>query len=164
MVAENITSVDIAINILVQLFNIVLFLIIFKYFFADSIISAVDKRRQLLSKLKKAEQEYEEIIKNAEEKKQEILNQALEHKQKLIEEAKALAYTEREKIIKEASKQADEIVESAKAYWEKLKKELIENWERSLKETSKAVVLKLFENNIDLQEKYLDEVVKQFKS
>ncbi len=155
---------DVVINIIVQAFNILLFLFVFKYFFADSIAKSIEDRKRLLDKIKNAESEYEKILKDAEKKSSEIIQEALNHKKKIIEEAKTLAYEEKEKIINEAKKQADEIIETAKAYWEKLKQELMLEWEKALKETSKAVVLKLFEWNIDFKEKYLEEVLKQFKS
>ena len=155
---------DVIINILVQAFNILLFLFVFKYFFADSIAKSIEERRKLLQKIKNAEQEYERMINEAKQKSSEIIQDALNHKNKIIEEAKVIAYEEKEKIIKEATRQADEIVENAKSFWEKLKQELMQEWENALKQTSKAVVLKLFDGDVQLKDKYLEEIIKQFKN
>jgi len=157
------TTIDILINVLVQGINIVIFFMLLKYFLAEPISKEVAKRRELLDKIKNAEERYQQILKEAEEKKSQILKQALEHKEKILQEAKAMAYQEKQKIIEEARKKADEIIESAKAYGEKLKQELIKSWEDALKRTAKVVVKKLFEKDVELQDKYLDEVINQFK-
>lgn len=162
MSGENISNIDIIINILAQVFNIWVFLFVFKYFLADKVVELIENRKKLLAKIQNAEEKYNQIISEAEEEKNKIIKDALKHKEKILEEAKVLASQEKERILNKAHQQAEEIIENAKAYWEKLKKQLEESWEYSLKHTTKLVVLKLFGKDTELKEKYLNEVIKEF--
>jgi len=160
---HEVTTWQIILNVLIQVINILIFFWVFKYFFADAIVNAIEERRKLINKLKNAEQEYKMMIEKAEGEKKQIIEEALQHKNQIIEEARALALKEKEKIIEEAKRKAKEIVDNAKAEWEKLKKQLEETWEESLKYTTKLVVRKLFNEDKDLKEEYLKKLIEEFK-
>jgi F-type H+-transporting ATPase subunit b len=160
---HEVSTAHVLINVAIQIINILIFFLVFKYFFADKILEAVEERKKLLEKIKKAEEEYQRIIAEAEEKKKQILQEAEEHKKKIIEEAEALAKQKAEQIIKEAQRKADEIIENAKAEAYKLKKELEDQWAESVKYTAKLVVNKLFEENKELQDQYLQKLIEEFR-
>jgi F-type H+-transporting ATPase subunit b len=151
------------VNVLIQIINIVLFFVLFRFFLAQPIVEAIEKRKKLLDKIKNAEQEYQRLIEEAQQEKRKILEEAEKHKLQIIEEAKATALKEKEKIISDAKRKADDIIESAKAEAEKLKKMLEENWLSSVKYTTKLVINKLFNENKQLSDQYLETLIKEFE-
>ena len=160
---HEVSTLHIIVNVIVQIFNLVIFFLVFKYFFADQILEAIENRKKMLEKIKKAEDEYEKIIEKAEEEKNNILREAERHKKQILEEAEALAKERAKQIIEEAKRKADDIVENAKAEAYKLKKELENWWLQSVKYTTKLVVSKIFEENKDLQDQYLEKLISEFK-
>lgn len=155
--------IEMLINVFFQAVNLVIFFWIFKYFFADKIISAVEERKQMLDKIKNAEKEYNDIVENAKSESESIINKALDHENKIIEEAKSTAEKKKEEIIQQAQKEADKIKDSAKEEFENYKKELEENWEEWVKRTSKEVVKKIFGEDKSLQDEYISKLAKDFK-
>lgn len=148
------------IYIIVQIFNLIVFFWIFYYFFWWKIVRAVEDRNNLMDKLKHAEEEYDRIIDNAETEKKSIIEDWIKHKNKLIEEWKVSAENHKEIILSEARKKSDDILEQAKVDSQRLKKDLEDNWEYSVRLTAKNVCKKIFDDNLDLQEAYLDNALR----
>jgi vacuolar-type H+-ATPase subunit H len=64
-------------------------------------------------------------------------------------------------IIQEANKKADKILNDANNSAKVLSTELEKNFIESVKKTSKVVVKKLLQKDMDLQKTYLEEIVKE---
>lgn len=156
-------TMEMLLNVFFQAANLVIFFFIFKYFFADKIMNAVEERKQMLDRIKHAEEEYNNIIENAKSESENIINRALEHENKIMEEAKSSAEKKKEELIEQANKEAEKIKESAKEEYENYKKELEENWEEWVKRTSKEVVRKIFGEDKSLQDEYISKLAKDFK-
>lgn len=150
-------------NVAFQILNLVIFFFIFKILFWDKIISSLNERRDLLNKIKNAEEEYDNIISSAKSESDRIIKEWLSHKESILSEAEELAKMEKSKIIDQANNKAKEIIDSAiqKAEW--IQKQLEENWENSVKNTTKVVLNKIFEDNVEFQEDYLNKLVSNFK-
>ncbi len=149
-------------NVSLQVVNLIIFFFLFKYFFADKIISAINERKELMNKLKNADEEYENIIESANKKYEELVEQASKHKESILAEANQLAEKEKEKIISSANKKAEDIVNNAQIESEKIKKDLENNWEQSVKDTTKTVLTKLFDRNVDFQDEYIKKLIQEF--
>jgi len=154
---------EINVGVLVaQLINFALILFLFKKFVGDSITKALLARRAELAKAEDATKVYEETLVKAAEEKKLLIEEWLVHKNKLIEEAKQAATQKADGIIASAEKSAARIASQAEDKATKLETELKKWFVDGVKKTTHVVVKKLFEKNVALQEKYLDELVQEF--
>ncbi len=147
--------------LVVQILNFLIIFFIFKKFIGDKILTEITEKRELFAKLKNLEQECEWIEKNAKEKAAQIVHEGVEHKNALIHDAKSLAQQQQEAMISEAQRRADSIVEQAQVEADLMKKDLTADFADSVKKTTKLVVDKLVHDNAQLQDQYLDTLVKE---
>ena len=94
--------------------NFLVLVFLFRKLLGDKIVQEVEKRRTMLEKLKKADDEYKKMIEFARKESDSILEKAEKTKKDMIHEAHLVAEEEKSKIIKEAHHKADLIVSEAK--------------------------------------------------
>ncbi len=150
-------------GIIAQIINFGILFFLFSKFLTKPITNMVEKRRELIKKLEQAELSYSEKINEAEEEKKTIINDAMIEKEKIIMEAWMLASKRKEEILDEAKNKANLLIEDAEVKSKHLWDELEKNFISSVKKTSKMVVNKLFNKDIELKEKYLDEILAWIK-
>lgn len=153
----------ILLNMGFQIINLIIFFFIFKFMFWGKISKSLKERKELISKLKNADEEYENLITKAHEEKSSIIDEALDHKKSIINEAKTLAEKEKNKIIDWANKKAEDIVSSAQMQANEMQKSLEAGFEKWVKDTVKVVVKKIINENASLQDQYLDNLIKNVK-
>lgn len=148
--------------LIAQLINFTLIFFAFKYFVGNKLILAIKKRREELAKAEDATKIYDEIMQQAELDKKALIDEGLDHKNKLLEEAKLSAIQKGDAIIHAAEKNAISITQQAKQKAAKLETDLKMWFVDGVKKTTHVVVKKLFDKDVNLQEKYLDELVGDF--
>lgn len=134
---------------------------IFSRFAARPLSNQIEERRKLIEKIKKADELYKQKIDEADQKAQLTINESLKQKEKILTEGESLALKQQVEIVNEANHKAEKIVLDAKNTVKTLEHELENNFIESVKATSKTVVKKLLQRDIDLQNQYLDEIVNQ---
>lgn len=160
---EHISTTTIIINVLIQVANLVIFFLLFKYFLWDKITQSLEEREQLIKKLKNAESEYNAIIQQAEAEKELILADSL-HKQKtILQEGELLNKKRNQEILDDAQRKAEEIIKQAATETKRAQEELASNRELAVKTTTKAVVKKLLKDDKHLQDDYLKTLVDDLK-
>lgn len=158
---EQVSSTTVLINVLIQVANLVIFFLAFKYFLGDKIAKLLHNREILIKKLQKADTVYEEKITDAGLKADYMIQEGLRAKNDLIAEAGVLANKRKEEIIQEAQTQSDDLIKNAEKKIKKLEEDLENNFALGVKKTSMAVVKKLLATDKDIQSKYFDEIVKE---
>ena len=143
--------------------NFLVLVFLFRKLLGDKIVQEVEKRRTMLEKLKKADDEYKKMIEFARKESDLILEKAEKKKKDLIHEAHLIAEEEKSKIIKEAQHKAELMLTDAKQDTDKLERELKENWVTSVKETSKKVVKRLLKHDKVLEDEYFGVLVEDLK-
>jgi hypothetical protein len=143
--------------------NFLVLVFLFRKLLGDKIVQEVEKRRTMLEKLKKADDEYKKMIEFARKESDLILEKAEKTKKDMIHEAHLVAEEEKSRIIKEAHHKADLIVNEAKQDTDKLERELKESWVASVKETSKKVVKRLLKHDKVLEDEYFGVLVEDLK-
>ncbi len=143
--------------------NFLVLVFLFRKLLGDKIVQEVEKRRTMLEKLKKADDEYKKMIEFARKESDLILEKAEKTKKDMIHEAHLVAEEEKSRIIKEAHHKADLIVSEAKQDTDKLERELKESWVASVKETSKKVVKRLLKHDKVLEDEYFGVLVEDLK-
>ncbi len=161
--AESSSINTIIFNVWFQIINLIIFFVIFRFMFWGKISKSLKERKEMISKLKNADEEYENLLAKAQSEKTAIIDEALDHKKSIITEAKILAEKEKTKIIDWANKKAEDIISSAQMQSNEMQKSLEANFERWVKETVKIVVKKIIDENSNLQDQYLDNLVKNVK-
>ena len=151
-------------NASVQAINIVIFFGIFRYFFGKNIKKSLQKKRVLLEKLDNADAVYEEIIARAHTKKQEIIDEALQHKQSVLEETKILAEKRDQELLESTKIQAENILHEAHKKAEQIQAQLEEWFIDGVKRTARMVVDKIFKKDVQLNEKYVETLAREFSS
>ncbi len=155
---------DIQVDILVaQIINFLIIFFLFKKFLWDKIITLVEERRLLIKRLKKADQEYQNIINSAKEEADTLLQDTQKKKEQLLSKAKKSAEEAKLDILSLAQKEASQITKNAEQKAEHLQKEIYKERESSVKSTTKLVVTKLLQKETKLQEAYLDTLIKEVK-
>lgn len=145
-----------------QWINFLIILLIFKWFLGDKITQAIQDRRKELAKAEGASKVYEDAIQKAESEKKRIIDKAMEHKSNLIAEAKQVAQQKADEIVQKAEKDASNITKDAQEHAKQLEKDL-KNWFTSgVKETTHKVVHKLFDNDPDLKEEYIERLISEY--
>lgn len=149
--------------VLAGVINFLVLVFLFRKLLGDKIVQEVEKRKEMLEKLKKADDEYKKMIEFAHKESGLILEKAEKKKKDLIHEAHLIAEEEKSKIIKEAQHKAELMLTDAKQDTEKLEKELKANWVASVKETSKKVVKRLLKHDKVLEDEYFGVLVEDLK-
>ncbi len=153
----------IIVNVAAQVINLIVFFWLLKKFVAAPLISELEERKQLLQKLKGAQKEYDRIISEAKQKADSIISEANELKKKIIAEAEESAKARQQEIVDEAQRKAEDIIQQAKIEAEKIKTSLEAGWEEGVKKIAKLVVKKLLQEDVAIQDKYLHQLINEFK-
>lgn len=148
-------------SLVAQIINFGIMFFLFSRFVAKPISQQIEDRRTLINKIKKADELYKEKIEEAEKKAEWIISDGLTKKESIITEGETLALKKQIEIIEDAKKKADKIVTDANNSATVLSAELEKNFIDSVKNTSKVVVKKLLQKDLDLQKTYLDEIIKE---
>lgn len=134
---------------------------IFSRFAAKPLSNQIEERRKLIAKIKKADELYNQKINEAEDKAQSIIHEASQQKDKIITEGETLALKQQVEIVNEANHTAEKIVLEGKYATKVMEQELEKKFVDAVKTTSKSVVKKLLQKDIELQREYIEELVKQ---
>ena len=161
---ENLTQTDIVVNVLFQLLNIAIFFFFFIKFAGKYISKTIEERVAKEKKLADADKEYESMIADAVMRRDTLMNEALVHKSQLVDEGKALAEQDKEKILAQAKREASLILEKAQQEAALRGQDLDAHFEQGVKSVSMTVLQKLFGSDKDMQERYLDTLVKEFST
>ena len=147
--------------LIVQIINVLILLYMFKKLFWKALVEEIQQRKALTKKLQNADAEYDALITKANAEKEEIIATAMAHKQHVMQEAMLVAEETKKNAIAKAEMQAQEIIEKAQKDTNTAREELLDHYESWIKQTAMQVVQKIFHNNTDVQEKYIDILVKE---
>ena len=161
---EEVNTTTILINVLAQIVNLILFFWILKKLVGQPIVEQLQKRKELLQKLQKADEEYQKIIEEAKSKAQQIIDEATQSKKTILQEAQLKADEIVKKATHQAQKRADDILHQAQLEAQKIKASLEAWWEEAVKKTTQLVVKKLLQDDVSLQDAYLKKLVEEFKN
>jgi len=144
-----------------QLANFIFIYVWFKYFVWDKIRNLIEHRKWLDEKYSNVERDIENILSEAEQQKRSILDDALAHKQQLIQQSEAAARLKGEKILADAKISANNIESKAKQDADKLESDLKNEYVSGVKRISQLVLKKIMGKDTNLQDSYIEEVMKQ---
>lgn len=136
---------------------------LFRKLLGDRIVQVVEERKKMIEKLKKADEEYDQMINEAKRESQHLISEAEQEKNKLIHEAHLIAEDEKLKIIKDGQAKVEAMKENAAFETEKLEKQLKEEWVNSVKQTSKKVVKRLLKHDKELSDEYFGVLVEDLQ-
>ncbi|MEF2175141.1 MAG: hypothetical protein V3575_01610 [Candidatus Absconditabacteria bacterium] len=159
---STVESSAVLLNVGFQIVNILIFFFVFKHFFGKKILASFEERKTLLNKLKSADDEYNQLIEKAHQEKNQIVEEGKTIKDSIVKDAQQLATKKGEDILESANKKSEDIIKKANLDAEQISNELTQNWESSVKTTAKAVVKKLIEKDVELNQQYLDTIVGEF--
>jgi len=148
-------------SLIAQVINFGIMFFIFSRFAARPLSAQIEERRKLIDKIKKADELYNEKIEEANAKAQQTIADSMRQKEKIMTEGEVLALNKQIEIVNEANVKAEKIVADAHNTIKALEQELENNFIESVKKTSKTVVKKLLQKDMQLQNDYLDEIVQQ---
>ncbi len=157
---EELSTTTVLLNVSIQILNLVVFFLLFKFLLGDTVAKWLEEREHLLKKLKNAESEYNDIIKQAESKKDNILSDALQKQKTILNEWEILNKKLSQETLEDAKRKADMIIEHASTETKRIQDELTKNRELSVKNTTKLVVKKIFNEKKDLQDDYINTIIK----
>jgi F-type H+-transporting ATPase subunit b len=147
--------------LLTQIVNFALIFFLIKYFFGDKLIKTIEERKQLIKKLKGADDEYARMIELAKKESNKMMTKAHKSKETLLQEGRLLADEERKKILDLAMSKSEVILQEAEAKGKKLQKELEAQRTESITNTTQLVVHKLLDTHTELKEQYLQTIAKE---
>ena len=150
--------------LIVQIINIWILLFLFKKLFGDIIVAEIQNRKQLISKLSNADGEYNTIIQQAHQEKDKLIDEWKTHKAHLMQEAIVVAKKTEEALVSKAHEQAQSIVSQAESKIQVLEKNVMNQFEDSVKQTVKTVVKKLIKSDQEIKSAYLDTLVREVAS
>jgi F0F1-type ATP synthase membrane subunit b/b' len=148
--------------LIIQIVNVLILFWIFKSLFGSTLIEEIAKRRALTDKLRQAEEEYDRLLDQAEAEKNRIIEEALAHKKHLILEAQDFSKKEREKLIRKAEDDAARIIQKAQEDADLKQRDLDSHFVQGVKNTSLALIEKMFASKKDLQKNYLEGLIEEF--
>ncbi|MDR3169195.1 MAG: ATP synthase F0 subunit B [Candidatus Peribacteria bacterium] len=155
---------DIKIDLLIaQIVNFAILFFLVKWLFGDKIIRAIEERKQLIKKLKLADDEYARMIELAKKESNKIITKANRKKETILSEGRVLADEERKKVLDLAMSKGEVIVAQAQEKGQKMLKDLEGEWVHSVKSTTQVVVRKLLDTHEELKEEYLQAITKELK-
>ncbi len=143
--------------------NFLVLVLLFRKFLWDKIVQQIEKRTQLLNKLKKADDEYKKMIEFARKESDNILQKAEKRKKEIVHEAHLLAEQQKTKILSDAEGKAEIIIDDAKKTTARLEKELKDARVDSVKATSKKVVKRLLNHDQELKDEYIWALIKDIQ-
>lgn len=161
---EQISNSTVVLNVLIQVANLIIFFLIFKYFLGDKITKTLEEREHLIKKLKNAEFEYNSILKQADAKKELILSDALQKQKIILQEGDLLNKKLNQEVLEDAKRKAEDIIQSANSETKRIQEELKNNRENSVKSTTKSVVKRLLKNDKELQDGYLKTLIQDIQN
>ncbi|USN55618.1 MAG: ATP synthase F0 subunit B [Candidatus Peribacteria bacterium] len=150
--------------LLAQLVNFGILFFVFKHFVGDKLSQAIVERRALHAQTQQAQSEYQNLLDQAHEEKKQIINEGLEHKAAIVQEAELVAQNKAAHILAQAEKEAAQMEHSLKERASALENELKNQFVAGVKATSQRVVNKLLDQDVSLQEQYLEKVAAEFMS
>ena len=156
---------NVIVNVVVQIFNLIIFFVVFKTFFAWPIVEAVEKRKKMLEQLKNSEEILKKKVKEAEAEKDRLIQEWMEHKNKIIQQARQKADEYLKSIREQAEYEKNNIIEKWKQQIDQEKKELERSWEDSVKKGVYLIYEKLIGKDEDFIKKYTEKVnLKDYKA
>lgn len=156
---EQLSATTVLINIGIQILNLAIFFLLFRFLLGDKVAKWLEEREQLLKKIKNAELEYNDIIQKAEIQKDGIMADALQKQKTILKEGDLLSKKLNQEILKDAQKKAEDIIKHATAETKRIQEELAKNREMAVKTTTKSVIKKLMKNDKELQNDYLKALI-----
>jgi F-type H+-transporting ATPase subunit b len=155
---------DISISaVIAQIINFAIIFFLFSKFAAKPLANAIEERRELLQKLKHADEAFHQKIQEAEKKSEGIVAEANTTKESIINEAALLASKKQKEMINEAENKANSIIKDAEHRANALQDDLQKDFEKALKETSLLVVKKLIDSDKEIESKYIEAVIKDLQ-
>ena len=149
--------------LVVQIINIALLLFLFKKLFGDAIVTEIKNRKELMSKISNADDEYKKIIDTAHEEKMKLIEEGKIHKAHLLQEAKTIAAQTEQSLKAKANDEAQAILVAAEKKAQSYKTQIDNDFIHAVKETAKTVVKKLINTDKEIQSQYLDQLVSEIK-
>ena len=83
---QSLSASTVLLNVGIQILNLVIFFLLFKFLLGDTVAKGLEEREHLLDRIKNAEGEYNTIIQDAEAQKNGILADALEKQKSILKE------------------------------------------------------------------------------
>jgi F0F1-type ATP synthase membrane subunit b/b' len=156
---------EIRVDLLItQIVNFTILFFLVKWLFGDKIIKAIEERKQLIKKLKLADDEYARMIELAKKESNKIITKANKSKENLLQEGRLLADEERKKILDLAMNKSNLLLQDAEEKGKKMQEELETQRIDAVTSTTQLVVYKLFDTHDELKEKYLETIAKEIKN
>lgn len=149
--------------LLVQILHVIILLWIFRKIIGTSLTEALLDRKKKIHKLQHADEVYQEMITKAQEEANEIVKEGVQRKEALIAEGSQLAQKKYDQILADAEHKAQRMVEEAMLKAESLQRELKDSYVEGVKKTAQLVVNKIFQDDVSLQDTYLQKLVEEFK-
>ena len=149
--------------IVAWIINFLILIFFFKKLLGDRIVQVVEERKNMIEKLKNADEEYNTMIATAKKESNDLISEAEQTKSKIIHEAHLIAESEKLKIIREGEAKVENMKENAAFEAQKLEKQLKEEWVNSVKMTSKKVVKRLLKRDKDLWDEYFGVLVEDLQ-
>jgi vacuolar-type H+-ATPase subunit H len=134
-----------------------------KLLFGDTILKSIEERKQLIKKLKKADEEYEKMIDLAKKESNKIITKANKKKETMLNEGKIIAEEERKKILDIAISKGEIIMQDAESKGKKMLKELEGGRTKAVTDTTQVVVNKLLNTHEELKKKYITTITDELK-
>jgi regulator of protease activity HflC (stomatin/prohibitin superfamily) len=145
-----------------QCINFAVIFFLFKWLLWDTLTKGLLARKEQLKKLLLSQHIVQEATAEAEKEKERIIQEGIAYKHKLLEEAKAQAANLETELVQAAKYKASQYLEDAKKKAADLDRELKEWFVDWVKATTKLVVNKLFEKDVNLKDEYVQELVNEF--
>ncbi|MDR2540826.1 MAG: ATP synthase F0 subunit B [Candidatus Peribacteria bacterium] len=150
--------------LIAQIVNFAILFFLAKWLFGDKIIKAIEERKQLIKKLKLADDEYARMIELAKKESNKIITKANKKKETILTEGKMIADEERKKVLDLAMSKGEVIVQEAEAKGKRMQKELEAERTDGVISTTQLVVNKLLDTHEELKDEYLQTIAKELKS
>lgn len=148
--------------LLVQIIHILLLFWIFRKLIWDSLSTALLERRSKVEKLQNADAEYARILAEAQESADAAIKAWVQRKEEIVAEAALLAKKRADEIVALAEKQSERIQSEATQKAANLEKELKDGFVDGVRNTTKLIVTKLVNDDVTLQNTYIDGLVQEF--
>jgi F0F1-type ATP synthase membrane subunit b/b' len=156
---------EIKIDLLIaQIVNFAILFFLAKWLFGDKIIKAIEERKQLIKKLKLADDEYARMIELAKKESNKIITKANQKKETILQEGKMIADEERKKVLDLAINKGEVVIQEAEEKGKRMLKEWEAQWMHAVTSTTQIVVHKLLDTHEELKEKYLYTIAKTLKT
>lgn len=157
---EPVSIQSILINVAIQIGNLVVLFLVFKYLLWDKIHAALQERKSLIKKLESANTIYEEKLQEANQEVEKLLAAWLHKKESIVAEAKVIIAKKQQEMMDETTIKVDSIIKDAEKRAASFQSDLEKSFEEWLKRTSIAVVTKLLQSDKNIESKYLETIIK----